>query len=46
MSDEFEEEHDSQPLVEHLTELRDRLVKGVGAIFVVFLGLIYFAPDI
>ena len=46
MTEEFEEEHESQPLVEHLTELRDRLVKGVGAIILVFLGLIYWSRDI
>lgn len=46
MTDQFEQEHDSQPLVEHLTELRDRLVKGVGSIFIVFIALIYFARDI
>jgi sec-independent protein translocase protein TatC len=46
MTDEFEEEHESQPLVEHLTELRDRLIKAVGALLIVFLSLIYFASDI
>lgn len=46
MTDQFEEEHESQPLVEHLTELRDRLLKGVGSIFIIFISLIYFARDI
>ena len=46
MTNEFEQEQDAQPLVEHLVELRNRLVKGVGAIFLVFISLIYFARDI
>lgn len=46
MTDEFEEEHESQPLVEHLTELRDRLMWAFGSVFVVFIGLIYWASDI
>ncbi len=35
-----------QPLVAHLTELRDRLLKGILAILLVFCGLFYFANDI
>ena len=43
--------HDSQsdqaqPLVIHLTELRDRLLRCVITVLVVFLGLFYFANDI
>lgn len=34
------------PLVEHLVELRDRLIKMLLAILVVFLGLFFFANDI
>ena len=36
----------SLPLVAHLTELRDRLLRSVLAILIVFLGLFYFANDI
>lgn len=36
----------SQPLVTHLTELRDRLLRSLLAILVVFLCLFYFANDI
>lgn len=46
MTDEFEEEQETQPLVAHLTELRDRLVRGVLAVVVIFISLIYFARDI
>lgn len=46
MADEFEEEHESQPLVEHLTELRDRLMRALIAVLAIFLGLIYWARDI
>lgn len=35
-----------QPLVQHLLELRGRLLKSVGIILVIFLGLFYFANDI
>jgi sec-independent protein translocase protein TatC len=43
------EADDSQaqmPLVAHLTELRTRLLRCVGAIFLIFAGLFYFAQDI
>ena len=43
------ETDDSQaqmPLVAHLTELRTRLLRCVGAIFLIFAGLFYFAQDI
>lgn len=46
MTDEFEEEQETQPLVAHLTELRDRLVRAVLAVVVIFISLIYFARDI
>ncbi|PJC85182.1 twin-arginine translocase subunit TatC [Vibrio sp. HA2012] len=36
----------TQPLISHLLELRNRLLKALVAILVVFLGLIYFATDI
>jgi sec-independent protein translocase protein TatC len=36
----------SSPLVAHLTELRDRLLRAVLSILVIFLGLFYFANDI
>jgi sec-independent protein translocase protein TatC len=35
-----------QPLIAHLTELRDRLLRSVLLIVVIFLGLFYFANDI
>ena len=46
MTDEFEQEQETQPLVEHLTELRDRLVRAVLAVVIIFISLIYFARDI
>lgn len=36
----------AQPLIAHLTELRDRLLRCVLAVLVAFLGLFYFANDI
>jgi sec-independent protein translocase protein TatC len=36
----------TQPLISHLLELRNRLLKAILAIIVVFLGLVYFANDI
>ena len=35
-----------QPLITHLAELRTRLLRSFLAVFVIFLGLIYFANDI
>ena len=35
-----------QPLVEHLLELRSRLLKSIGSVLVIFLCLVYFANDI
>ncbi|CZF84886.1 Sec-independent protein translocase protein TatC [Grimontia celer] len=37
---------DTQPLISHLTELRDRLLRALLAVLVVFLALVYFANDI
>lgn len=36
----------SQPLLTHLLELRNRLLKALIAVIVVFLGLVWFANDI
>ncbi|OOE98744.1 MULTISPECIES: twin-arginine translocase subunit TatC [Salinivibrio] len=38
--------NDSQPLISHLMELRNRLLRAIVAILVVFVGLVYFANDI
>jgi sec-independent protein translocase protein TatC len=35
-----------QTFVSHLVELRDRLIRASVAIIIVFLGLVYWAPDI
>lgn len=40
-----ENQQTEQPLIEHLLELRNRLLKAVLAVTVVFLGLYYFAND-
>ncbi|SON51111.1 twin-arginine translocase subunit TatC [Vibrio tapetis] len=36
----------TQPLISHLIELRNRLMKAILAVLVVFIGLIWFANDI
>ncbi|WP_260261347.1 twin-arginine translocase subunit TatC [Vibrio intestinalis] len=36
----------TQPLISHLLELRDRLLRAIGAVLVVFVGLLYFSNDI
>ncbi len=36
----------SQPLMSHLLELRNRLLRSLLAVIVVFLGLVYFSNDI
>ncbi|MGD8173744.1 twin-arginine translocase subunit TatC [Vibrio sp. TRT 21S02] len=36
----------TQPLISHLLELRNRLLKALLAVLVVFVGLIYFSSDI
>ena len=35
-----------ESFLSHLFELRDRLIKAVGALLLVFLSLVYWAPDI
>lgn len=35
-----------QPLISHLVELRQRLMRAVLAVFLIFLGLFYFANDL
>lgn len=35
-----------QPLIAHLLELRNRLLKAMAAVFVVFLGLFYFSREL
>jgi sec-independent protein translocase protein TatC len=40
------EEGFQETFLSHLFELRDRLIKAVGALLVVFLSLVYWAPDI
>lgn len=37
---------DSQPLISHLMELRDRLLRAIIFVAVVFCALVYFANDI
>lgn len=36
----------SQPLISHLLELRDRLLRCIVFVVVIFLALVYFANDI
>lgn len=36
----------TQPLISHLLELRNRLLRAISAVLIVFLALIYFAGDI
>lgn len=38
--------NDTQPLISHLMELRNRLLRAIIAILFVFIGLVYFANDI
>lgn len=35
-----------QPLISHLVELRNGLLKAIASVFVIFLGLVYFANDL
>lgn len=37
---------DAMPLIEHLSELRDRLLRSIFAVLLVFAGLFYFSNDI
>ncbi len=46
MSEEPAQEDTPQPLVSHLVELRNRLIRSILAVLVIFLGLFYFANDI
>ena len=46
MSDEDDIEASKAPLIEHLIELRSRLMRAMLAIFVAFLVCFYFASDI
>ena len=46
MSDGNDIDDQPQPLVAHLSELRDRLLRSILAILLVFCGLFYFANDI
>jgi sec-independent protein translocase protein TatC len=41
-----QDDDQAQPLIAHLTELRDRLLRSVLVIVMIFLGLFYFANDI
>jgi sec-independent protein translocase protein TatC len=44
--DSDKEEGIQETFLTHLFELRDRLIKSVAALLIVFLGLVYWAPDI
>lgn len=47
MTDSSEDSDDhEQPLIAHLAELRDRMLRTLACIFIVFLGLSFFANDI
>lgn len=46
MSDGQQNQDQAMPLVAHLTELRDRLLRSIVAVLVIFIGLFYFANDI
>ena len=46
MNEELESEDKPQPLVAHLAELRNRLLRSLLAVLLVFLSLFYFANDI
>lgn len=40
------EQEQSQPLIAHLLELRDRILRSIAAVIVVFLALVYFSSNI
>ena len=46
MTDNLDIDDKPQPLVAHLTELRNRLLRCILAVLLVFCGLFYFANDI
>ncbi|WP_020561656.1 twin-arginine translocase subunit TatC [Methylosarcina fibrata] len=46
MSQNNHEEHAEQPFISHLIELRDRILRVVFCVLVVFLALAYYANDI
>lgn len=46
MSDDITPLDEPQPLIKHLIELRDRLLRTVLAIFCIFLPLFYFSQDL
>jgi sec-independent protein translocase protein TatC len=49
MTEEINQKNDKlkeQPFVTHLVELRDRLIRIVIAVLLIFSGLFYFANDI
>jgi sec-independent protein translocase protein TatC len=46
MVDGLPPEDDAQTFVSHLVELRDRLLRSIVAILLIFLGLAYYANDI
>jgi len=46
MSQQDESQDKPQPLVAHLSELRDRLLRSILGVLLIFCGLFYFANDI
>jgi sec-independent protein translocase protein TatC len=46
MNPEVEPEDQAQPLVAHLSELRDRLLRSILAVLLIFCALFTFANDI
>ncbi len=46
MSDPQQTQPAEDTFISHLIELRDRIIKAGAAVIVVFLGLVYWAPDI
>jgi len=46
VSDPQQSQTTEDTFISHLIELRDRLIRASAAVIVVFLGLIYWAPDI
>ena len=46
MSTEQQTEEDGMPIVSHLLELRNRLLRSILSVLIIFLGLIYFANDL